>query len=358
MVPFVKERLGLNDASLGWLLLLIGAGAIIMMPITGLLVHKLGSRVIMFGAALLMSMILPLLVITQSVASMAIVLFLFGMSVGTIDVAMNTQAVHIQNLKESPIMSSFHGLFSVGGLLGAIGLGLLIKFGFSPVASAIAIAISILVIALAKYKYLLNSEQEKNALQQFSTVQETAGSRFGWLKGSVIFLGSMCFITFLAEGALLDWSAVFLRENRHVDEALTGMGYAAFSIAMAIMRLSGDRIVSRFSEKTVVFWGSIIAAAGMTIAITMPRLITTLLGFMLVGVGAANIVPIFFSEAGRIKNLSPSVSIPAVTTMGYAGQLAGPAILGFIAFRFSLTAALGFNALLLSFVAVAYYIKK
>lgn len=358
MVPFAKERLALNDASLGWLLLLIGAGAIIMMPVTGVLVHRLGSRIVVLGAALLMSALLPLLVVMQSLIGLAIVLFLFGMAVGTIDVAMNTQAVQVQNLKGTPIMSSFHGLYSVGGLAGSIGLGLLIKAGLSPVAAAVAIAISILVIAITKYTHLLTPDLEKKALQQFSAVPVKTNSRFSWLTGSVIFLGAMCFITFLAEGALLDWSAVFLRENRHVDEAFTGMGYAAFSIAMAVMRLLGDKIVSKLSEKVVVFWGSIIAASGMAIAILTPWLTTTLLGFMLVGIGAANIVPVFFSEAGRIKNVSASIAIPAVTTIGYAGQLAGPALLGFIAFKFSLTAAFGFNAFLLSLVAVAYYFKK
>ncbi len=358
MVPFAKERLGLNDANLGWLLLLIGAGAIIMMPVAGILVHKRGSRVVILGAALLMSVLLPMLIIMPTVIGLAMSLFFFGVSVGAIDVAMNIQAVQVQNLKGSAIMSSLHGLYSVGGLAGSIGLGLLIKAGLSPGAAAIAIAISIMVIAFTKYTLLLTAETEKKVMQEFTTVQELRYRKFDWLKGSVIFLGSMCFITFLAEGALLDWSAVFLREYRHVDETCTGMGYAAFSIAMAVMRLLGDGIVTRFSEKLVVFWGSIIAACGMMIAIITPWLGTTLLGFMLVGLGAANIVPVFFSEAGRIKNLSPSVAIPAVTTMGYAGQLAGPAMLGFIAYRYSLAAALGFNAFLLSLVAVAYYFKK
>lgn len=322
MVPFAKERLELNDASLGWLLLLIGAGAIIMMPVTGILVHKRGSRIVILGAAILMSVLLPLLIIMQSVVGLAIVLFLFGVSVGTIDVAMNTQAVVVQNLKGTAIMSSFHGLYSVRGLAGSIGLGLLIKAGLSPVVASVAIAISILIIAFSQYKLLLTAESEKKAQQQFSVAQEAASGRFSWLKGSVIFLGTMCFITFLAEGAMLDWSAVFLLENRHVDEALTGIGYAAFSVAMAVMRLLGDGIVSRFSEKTVVFWGSIIAASGLALAVITPWLATTLLGFMLVGTGAANIVPVFFSAAGRLKNTPAPVAIPAVTTLGYMGQLA------------------------------------
>lgn len=359
MVPFAKERLGLNDESLGWLLLLLGAGALVMMPLTGILIHRSGSRVVMLCAALLLSVLLPLLIIIPSLAGLAIALFFFGAAVGMIDVAMNTQAVQVQNLKGKPIMSSFHGLYSVGGLAGSIGLGLLIKTGLSPVTAAVTIATAMTFIAVTQFKNLLAVKAEKEAQQKFTITTDTVTAKwFSWLNVSVIFLGAMCFITFLAEGALLDWSAVFLRETRHVDEALTGMGYAAFSIAMAVMRLLGDGIISKLSEKTVVFRGSIIAAAGMALAIISPWLVLTLFGFMLVGIGAANIVPVFFSAAGRLKNIPAAVAIPAVTTMGYAGQLAGPAVLGFIAYRFSLSVALGFTGFLLLLVALAYYLKK
>lgn len=359
MVPFAKERLGLDDASLGLLLLLLGAGAIVMMPVSGILVHRIGSKIVILCAAFLMSLLLPLLLIMPTITGLAIILFLFGVGIGTIDVAMNTQAVQVQNLKGKAIMSSFHGLFSVGGLAGSIGLGLLIKAGLQPVVAAFSIAVAVVGISIWQYKFLLDAKTEKAAAQKFSAVaDDTVSKRSSWLQGTVIFLGVMSFIVFLAEGALLDWSAVFLAENRNVEDALTGLGYASFSIAMAVMRLVGDGIVSKWNEKLVVFWGSIIAASGFIIAISFPWLITTLLGFMLVGIGAANIVPIFFSQGGRLKNVPASVAIPVITTLGYTGQLAGPAMLGFIASYSSLTVALGFNAVLLVIVATAYSVKK
>lgn len=359
MVPFAKERLQLDDAQLGLLLLLLGAGALIMMPVSGMLVHRVGSKIVTTMAALATSLLLPLLLVMSTVTGLGIVLFLFGVAIGTIDVAMNTQAVQVQNRWGKPIMSSFHGLFSVGGLAGSVGLGLLIKAGLEPVTAAMAIAFTILIICIWQYRYLLDAMVEKQTAAQFNTAATGTGKGAAyWFKGAVIFLGLMSFIVFLAEGALLDWSAVFLAENRNVEEAFTGLGYAAFSVAMAVMRLVGDGIVSKRSEKTVVVWGSLIAAAGLIIAISLPWLLTTLLGFMLVGIGAANIVPIFFSQGGRMKEVPAAVAIPVITTLGYGGQLAGPALIGFIAFRYSLTIALAFNALLLLIVAISFFFKK
>lgn len=157
---------------------------------------------------------------------------------------------------------------------------------------------------------------------------------------------------------MLDWSALFLIENKAIDPELAGIGYAAFSVTMAVMRLLGDKLVASFSGRTVVIAGGLIGAGGIILAVLSPYLVLTLLGFALLGVGAANIVPVFFSEASRIPNVPAAVAIPAVTTIGYAGQLAGPALLGFIAYRFSLNHALLFTALLVFLVAVSYTFKR
>lgn len=179
-----------------------------------------------------------------------------------------------------------------------------------------------------------------------------------WLQASILFLGLMCFITFLSEGAMLDWSAIFLRENKGVAPELAGVGYAAFSVAMATMRLLGDRIISRLDGKTVVVGGSVIAAAGIFIAVAASWLPLTLLGFILLGIGAANIVPVFFSEGGRIRNVPATIAIPVISTMGYAGQLAGPAMLGYISFRFSIDTAFLLIAFLMLIVALTYGLRK
>lgn len=359
MVPYAKDRLQLNDASLGMLLLLLGTGAISMMPVSGILSSRYGSRIVMLYSAIVMALMLPLLLVMSNIIWMGVVLFIFGSAVGTIDVAMNSHGVQVQNRFGKPIMSSLHGLFSVGGLLGSLGLGFLMKLGLEPITAAISIAVLLIIIVSWKYNTLFDMETERAAIQEFSSDAQNGNSRsFSWLTGSVLFLGAMCFAVFLAEGSMLDWSAVFLTENRKIDEELAGVGYAAFSIAMATMRLLGDKLVSHLDGRKVVIGGSLIGAAGIFLVILTPWLVTALLGFILLGLGAANIVPVFISEGGRLKNVSSTVSIPAITTIGYAGQLAGPAMLGFIAHQYSLPIALGFSGFLLVLVAIFYKMKR
>ncbi|RRB06779.1 MFS transporter [Larkinella rosea] len=359
MVPYAKDRLGLNDANLGFLLLLLGGGAMLMMPISGWLVGRFGSRIVMASAAVVLAIALPLLLILPSTPAMAVALFIFGSCVGTIDVAMNAHGVQVQNLYGKPIMSSMHGLFSVGGLLGSLGLGFLIKLGLNPVHAAVSIAVLMIGITLTQFKFLFPPSVEQQAIVRFSGSEKPAqtNQRFHWLQGSVLFLGIMCFAVFLAEGAILDWSAIYLRDIKGIEPEFAGAGYAAFSVAMAVMRLVGDRLVARLNSKSVVVGGSLIGAAGLGIAVLSPWVIGALAGFVLLGIGAANIVPIFFSEAGRLPGISPTVSISAITTIGYTGMLAGPAMLGYIAQQFSLSIALGFLALLLVLVALSYGVK-
>lgn len=361
MVPFAKSRLGLNDADLGLLLLCLGAGAISFMPVCGLLCKRYGSNKVMLFSAVLLAATLPLLLVIDSVILMGAVLYLFGGALGTVDVAMNAHGVQVQNIYGKSIMSSFHGLFSVGGLMGSLGLGALMKAGLNPIAAALFISILSIVIVLYCYPYLLNRQSEQEAILKFSSEYNSTSSNnssTSWLNFSVLFLGTMCFIVFLSEGAMLDWSAVFLKENRGIDERLSGIGYAAFSIAMATMRLLGDRLVSRFSGRTVVISGSLIAASGIMLIVFIPSLAISIAGFILLGVGAANIVPVFIGEGGRLKSVPALVAIPAITTIGYAGQLAGPAILGFIAHQYSLPTAFGLIGFLLLAVAISYALRN
>lgn len=358
MVPFAKERLQLNDGNLGLLLLLFGAGAISMMPLSGYLSKRYGTRVIILISGLVAAIFLPILLLMPNPWTMGAALFVFGGGIGVIDVAMNSHGIHVQNQYGRSIMSSLHGLFSVGGLCGSLGLGLLIRAGLDPLAAAISISILLIVILLWKYKSLFSKQQEGNVPENNTEEKNEVKTRRGWLSPGIIFLGAACFAVFLSEGAMLDWSALFLKENRGIAAELAGVGYATFSVAMAAMRLLGDRIVERFSGKTVVVGGGLLAALGIFIAVANPLVPVTLLGFVLLGVGAANIVPVFFSEGGRLKGIPASVAIPAISTMGYAGQLAGPALLGFIAYHFSLTAALTFTGILLLSVSLAYAFRK
>ncbi|KAA0989033.1 MFS transporter [Dyadobacter aurulentus] len=344
MVPFAKIRLALNDADLGVVLLSLGAGAILTMPVAGFLINKYGSRNVAFTSAMVIAAILPILLLTTTSYQLAAALFVFGAGIGSIDVAMNAQAVLVQERFGKHIMSSFHGLFSVGGLIGAIGLGFLIKAGLSPNVAAGSISALLVVITSTQIKYLLPHSEEA----------KMDSSNFVLPKGPVLVLGIMCFIIFLAEGSLLDWSAVFLQFSRNFDPSLSGMGYAAFSVAMAIMRLTGDGLIHKLGPAKVVLYGTLLAGFGFLIAVLTPWAATALLGFVLVGLGAANVVPVFFTAAGRIPGIPPSIALSAVTILGYSGQLAGPALIGIIAELTSLSIALGLVGVLLFVVAFGY----
>lgn len=351
MVPYVKDRLQLDEAQLGLLLLFLGTGALVVMPITGVLISKYGCRRVVAVAVCVMALVLPALLVMHAVVIMAILLLLFGAAAGTIDIAMNAHGLQVQQLSGKKMLSSLHGLYSVGGLAGPLLYGLLIKVGLQPLFAAVGIAGLLVIILLSQYRFLLSDQDEK----QISTTEtQVSKSRYSWLHGSVIFLGMLCFCAFLAEGAMLDWSAVFLRDTKGIPPEFGGAGYAAFSIAMAVMRLLGDGLIERFDSKTIVSGGSVLAAAGLILAISSPWMYSVLAGFILLGIGAANMVPVFFSDAGNLRNVSVAVAIPAIGTMGYAGQLAGPAILGFVAHYISIAAAFGGCAVLFMFMAVAY----
>ncbi|EOR96573.1 Membrane protein mosC [Arcticibacter svalbardensis MN12-7] len=359
MVPFAKERLALNDADLGLLLLLLGLGAIIMMPVSGVISAKFGSRKVILVGALLIAAMLPLLMLTTSVFTMAVVLFFFGSGMGLIDAAMNAHGVQVQNAYGKPIMSSLHGLYSVGGLLGALGIGLLMKWGLTPMWAAIGVSIILLLIIGINYKSLFDKQTERTIIDEINTVKTETNSKAKlWFNSRVLFIGMMCFIAFLSEGAVLDWSAVFLQNNRGVSKEMSGTGYASFSVAMAVMRLFGDRIISRLNGRIVVIGGGLVAALGMALAIFTPWVATALMGFVLWGLGMANIVPIFFSEGGRLKNVPATIAIPAITTLGYAGLLTGPAMLGLISNAFTLPAAFAFCGVLLIIMAISYALNS
>jgi len=360
MVPLAKERLGLNDANLGYLLLMLGLGAITMMPVSGFLSHKFGTRVVILASGLVSAVSLPILLVISTSIPMGVALYVFGAGIGTIDVAMNAQGIHVQHAYGKQIMSSLHGLFSVGGLCGSLGIGALIKIGLNPVAAAVSIAVLLVLILIYNYGRLLSKDVEQqyaNGTEPNSSEPSNVAknSKFSFV---VIYLGLACFVVFLSEGAILDWSALFLRESKNIGMEFAGLGYAAFSIAMATMRLLGDKIVERFSGKLVVSIGGLIGAIGLFLAVSTPWLATALAGFVLLGIGVANVVPVFFSEAGKVKGMASSIAITIISTMGYAGQLAGPAMLGFIAYHYSLRTALTIVAVLLCAVAIGYAFKK
>ncbi|CNI23407.1 MFS transporter [Yersinia pekkanenii] len=342
LVPFAKERIGLSDGSLGLLLLCIGVGSMLAMPLTGMLTAKWGCRATILLAGAVLCLDLPLLVLMNTPIAMAMALLVFGAAMGIIDVAMNIQAVIVEKASGRAMMSGFHGLFSVGGIAGAGGVSALLWLGLSPLTAIIATVILMAILLLTANKNLLQGSGEPHD-----------GPLFVWPRGWVMFIGFLCFVMFLAEGSMLDWSAVFLTTLRGIEPSQAGMGYAVFAIAMTLGRLNGDRIVNRLGRYKVLLGGSLCASIGIITAITVDSSIAAFMGFMLVGLGASNVVPILFTAAGNQTVMPTNLAVASITTIGYAGILAGPAAIGFIAQLSNLSVAFGGVAFLLLTVAAS-----
>lgn len=339
IVPFVKANTGANDATLGLLLLCFGVGALVAMPLTGAIAAKFGCRKLMVASAIAFCLLLPLLPAISHIGILIVGLLLFGVGIGLTDCAMNIQAVIVDKASEKPIISGFHGYYSVGGIVGAGAMSAILLMGTPPIAAAIIISLVSLLLLSISFKGFL------------SYANAPTGPLIAIPKGIVLVIGIICFAIFLAEGTVLDWSAVFLIEHHGLEESLGGLGFAAFATTMTIGRLTGDKIVMRVGSARVVFWGALLACIGFMIAVLSPYLSIAIIGYALVGAGCSNIVPVMFSSIGKQNTMPEALAVPAVSTLGYLGILAGPAAIGFVAFQFTLATALLTIAALLVIIA-------
>lgn len=335
LVPYAKTRLAIDDGTLGLLLLCLGVGSILIMPATGGLVGRFGSRAVILAGGLGYTIALPGLALGPGVTTVAAALLLFGASLGAMDVAMNVHAVEVERGSAEPLMSGFHGLFSFGGVAGAGSFTALLAAGASlGAAAAVGVSIVIASLAVAAPRYL---ETRVGSTAPF----------FVRPKGLVLLLGVLAFVAFLVEGAILDWSALLMTTHQRVPPAQAGVAYAVFSVAMTIGRLTGDRVVAALGGRRVLVLGGLTTAAGLVVVLQATWSIVALGGFLLVGLGASNIVPVLFTAAGRQTTMPSGLAIASMTAIGYAGILAGPAAMGFIAEAWSLPAAFAMLAALM-----------
>jgi predicted MFS family arabinose efflux permease len=338
LVPFTKARLGVDEAQLGLLLLCLGVGSILAMPITGILSVRLGSRPMILLGGIGAGLLLPVLAFANSPMTLGLALLFFGASIGTLDVAMNAHAVEVEAAATKPLMSGFHALFSIGGFAGAGGMTLLLSLGIAPLQAALCCAILTLAIIGGTASGLLR------------TKQTAGGASFAFPKGVVLLIAALAAVTFLIEGAILDWGALLITSNQFVPAAQGGLSYMLFSIAMTAGRLTGDAIVARLGARVVLIAGGALAVSGFVVLLAAPFRPIAMTGFLLVGLGASNIVPVLFSAAGRQRTMPPALAVAAITTTGYAGILAGPAAVGFVAHAIGLNASFWLLAGLLCLV--------
>jgi MFS family permease len=327
LVPFVKARAGLDAGMLGLLLLCLGTGSIIAMPLSGALVARFGCRRVLIVSGGMICLSLPLLAVLSNIALLVSAMMLFGAGIGSADCAANTQAIIVERVAGRPMMSGFHGLYSVGGILSAAGVSAMLSVGLTPLLASLVVDAGIALALFFASPGLLAGGSERG------------GRFFAVPHGVVLFIGILCFVVFMTEGAALDWSAVFLIQVRGVAPSHAGLAYTAFVCTMTVGRLTGDAIVRRVGRSNIILFGGICAAAGLALATLIPFWQAALLGYALVGAGCSNIAPVLYTAIARQKTMPESVAIPAVTTIGYAGILAGPAVIGGVAEVTSLSVA-------------------
>jgi len=341
-IPAIQQKLGLSNSALGVALLGTAVGSLLAMPTTGWLIARVGSRPVTKLAALAYCMALPLPTLAPNLPLLTSALMVVGALFGALDVAMNAQAIAVEQRYRLPIMSSFHGLYSVGGMVGAACGGLVASLGVHPKAHLLGTALLLEMLVVLASRRLLPTDVES----------VTTGPTFALPTRSLLNLGILAFCILLSEGAMADWSAVYLRQTLGTGPGLAASGYAVFSLAMAVCRLTGDRLTQHLGPVWMVRFGGTIAATGMGLSLVIAQPFATLIGFASVGVGLSCLVPIVFSAAGRTPGTTPGLALAAVTTTGYCGLLCGPPLIGFVADFLNLRVALGIVVVMSAMSAV------
>jgi MFS family permease len=336
-IPQIKDRLGLTDGMLGLALLGAPLGSVAAMLVVARILPRRGSKRMVQISLLGYCLAGPLVGLAGSLAALFAALFAWGAFQGTLDVSMNTQAVTVERAAGRPLMSGFHACWSMGAFAGA-GIGALgVAAGLSLTPQLLLLAIPVLLLAGGLTTHMLPDPAGPAAPASRQSRPWRMASR---LPRAVIVLGAIAFASMLCEGASADWASVYLRGSVHVSAAEAGLGYTAFALTMVLIRLSGNRLLSRFSGRRLLPALAIVATAGFTAGLLGGSAVTVIAGFGCLGIGLALVIPTVNSAAGRLPGLSPGTAIAMVSACGWAGFVFGPPIIGELASATSLTAAL------------------
>lgn len=340
LIPFVKERLNIDKVELGALLLMIALGAVISMFFTGFTAAKFGCKKTSIFSSILIVCAMPVLIHSHSIAVMALFMFIYGMGLGMLDVTLNIQGAILEEHFKKALMAGYHSMYSFGVFFTILIVTYLLKHTDYTNAALITLGV-IVVILLITAPMLLN-------------YGGTAPTKLFIKPTRILFiLGIICFISFVAEGVMLDWSALFMQEVRHIEPKYAGYSFSLFYLTMGIFRFLGDAIMKKYSYRNILFFSSIIAIIGLFMMIYIPYNIASFIGFTLAGAGIANLVPVTISATGKYKgNMPLSIAVSSVATIGYFGTLFGPSIMGFVSEYTSLTIAFTLIGLLLLLITI------
>jgi predicted MFS family arabinose efflux permease len=331
-IPSVKTQYGLGEAMLSTVLLAAAVGAVLSLFAAGRLVGRLGARRATVAAAVVMGAMLALVLVWPSLALLLPAMLLFGAAMSLFDVAINTEGTALESLTGRTVMSNLHAMFSVGAMAGAALTGALLRAGVAPVLQLVAIGAAIVVSAALAAPSMLDAHPAPDA--------DEPQAHFAWPKGLLLAIGLMIFAGMSAEGVMYDWCVLYLKQEVGMPQDAAAMGYAAFAGAMALARFAGDALRARYPEHRLLSGGAALAALSMTVVLWSGDPTLSIVGYALIGAGLAPVVPILFNAATRVPGTSRAAAIAAVSSIGYAGFMIGPPLIGGIAQSVSLTAAM------------------
>lgn len=332
-IPAIKASLALPNGLFGLTLLSSAFGAVLFIPVAGILIGRYGSRKISVGCGVMFSLSLIPVAASPNVFVLAASLFAYGVFAASMDVAMNAQGVEIEHALRKPTMSRFHGMFSLGGMVGASLGGLAAAHGVNTLPHFTLSAVLNALAVVAVMPFLLETHSGAESGEHRVP--------FNKIPPVLLALSAIGFCVLIAEGAMSDWIAVYLRQNMHSGEGMAAAGYAVFSASMATFRFLGDWITAWLGPPRTVRVASLLAAFGLTCALAVGKPEWSLPGFAITGVGFSVIIPLVFGGGGRVKGIRPGAGIATVTGIGYVGFIVGPPAIGFASDVVTLRYALG-----------------
>lgn len=320
-IPDIKENLHLSKAALGSILLALPVGQLLMMPISGRLVTKYGSRTILSFAILLYAVELTNIGWASQPWQLALALFVFGVVGNMSNISVNTQGVLAEKIYGRPIMTSFHGVWSLAGFTGALTGLLMTNLKLTPHTHFIIVAAIVFVITFFMRQYLIPGTTQQTEKKKFFSKPERV----------LVQLGIIAFCTLAAEGAMFDWSGVYFKDVVKAPASLVVLGYASFMIMMTTGRFTGDRIIARVGRKRMLQASGILVFTGLMIAVLFPHIISATIGFLIVGFGTSSVIPAVYSTAAKSAKVAPGMALAGVSSIGFLGFLLGPPLIGYIA---------------------------
>jgi MFS family permease len=333
-IPLAKERIDAGLGLFGIALLSFAIGAVIAMPIAGAIINRKGSAFVTWVAGLGFAAFLFAPAIAPTLPLFMLGGALLGASVGSMDVAMNAHGLAVEKALKKPVMSGFHGGFSVGAAIGTIG-GAWLLSAVGEYVQLASISIFCAIGIFIASRYFLPASVDKGL----------SGSHFAWPTKATIGLGGLCFLALMIEGSVADWAAIMLQGRFTLDASIAAMAFGFYQTGMAISRFTGDMLRQKFGAVPMVFWSALLTAAGTATAIIVPSVPLALIAFAIGGVGIGNVAPVLFAGGGRLEPDAPGRGIAAVTSMGYSGFLAGPPLIGLAAEVTNLQWGLGLTVL-------------